>query len=288
MIAKIEKLARDLRAEYGIVTDRTLDKIRAATLDTADFVAKTKGPVRKIADTGLQLNRISHKGVEKLVKSQVHFVEATIDDGAKRLALAARADNIRDLVGDQIATWPASRDRAVTNARKTLGVVKGAGDEIGDVLKVTIVELQATVTASAKTARSLVAKQAAEAEAAVRTTIAETEKVIGKQAGKVRKSAGELEKTARKTAAKTKGAGTRKVNKAEADLKKATAKTKRAVTKATRPAPAKKRAAPKRKAAARKAPARKTTARKAPARKATARKAPARKAPAAKTTRASA
>lgn len=275
MIAKIEKLARDLRAEYGIVADRTLDRIRAATLDTADFVAKTKGPVRKIADTGLKLNRISHKGVEKLVKSQVHFVEATIDDGAKRLALAARADNIRDLVGDQIATWPASRDRAVTNARKTFGVVRGAGDEIGDVLKVTIVELQATVSASAKTARSLVAKQAAEAEATVRTTIAETEKVIGKQAGKVRKSAADLEKAARKTAAKTKGAGTRKVNKAEADLKKATAKTKRAVAKATRPAPAKKRAAPKRKAAPRKARARKTPA-------------AARKANASKTTRASA
>lgn len=275
MIAKIEKLARDLRAEYGIVADRTLDRIRAATLDTADFVAKTKGPVRKIADTGLKLNRISHKGVEKLVKSQVHFVEATIDDGAKRLALAARADNIRDLVGDQIATWPASRDRAVTNARKTFGVVRGAGDEIGDVLKVTIVEIQATVSASAKTARSLVAKQAAEAEATVRTTIAETEKVIGKQAGKVRKSAADLEKAARKTAAKTKGAGTRKVNKAEADLKKATAKTKRAVAKATRPAPAKKRAAPKRKAAPRKARARKTPA-------------AARKANASKTTRASA
>ena len=92
MIAKIEKMARDLRAEYGLAAERALKKIRSATLDTADFIAKSKGPVRKIADTSLKLNRISHKGMEKLVKSQVHFVEATIDDGSHRLEMAARAD----------------------------------------------------------------------------------------------------------------------------------------------------------------------------------------------------
>ena len=70
MIDKIEKLARDLRADYGLVADKALNKIRAATLDTADLIARTKDPVRKIADTGLKLNRISHKGVEKLMKSQ--------------------------------------------------------------------------------------------------------------------------------------------------------------------------------------------------------------------------
>jgi hypothetical protein len=266
MIAKIEKLARDLRAEYGVAADRALDRIRAATMDTAELIAKTKAPVRKLADTSLKINRISHKGVEKLVKSQVNFVEATIDDGAKRLELAARADSFRALVGDQIAAIPATRDRTLTNARKTIEVVRGTGDELGGVLKGTIGELQATVTASAKSARSLVAKQAAEAEAAVRTTIAETEKVISRQASRVKDSAAELEVTAKKQAAKTKRAGTRKVTKAEAEAKKAVAAAKRAATKAARPAP--KKAQPKKRRAA----ARKPAARKAPAAKVSAKK----------------
>lgn len=259
MIDKIEKLARDLRADYGLAADRALTKVRAAALDTADLIAKSKAPVRKIADTGIKLNRISHKGLEKLMKSQARLVEATIDDGARRLEMAARADSLRALFGDQIATFPQSRERTLSNARKSIEVVRDTGDEIGDVLKGTVGEFQATVVASANTARSLVKKQAAEAEAAFRTAVAETEKAIGRQAGRVKLTAAELEATAkkievnvRKTAATTKGVGTRKVTEAEKEVKKATAQVKRAVRKAARPAG--------KKAAAKKASAKKATA----------------------------
>jgi len=269
MIAKIEKLARDLRADYGQMANKALEKIRAATLDTADLIAKTKDPVRKIADTSLKLNRISHKGVEKLVRTQARFVESTIDDGTRRLELAARADSLRALFGDQIATFPQSRERALANARKTIDVVRDTGDEFGGVLKGTFGELQATVVAGANTARSVVAKQAAEAEAAVRNAVAETEKAIGRQAARVRQPAGEIETTSRKTAAKTKRAGTRKVTQAEAEVKKATAEVKKAARKAARPA-SRKKAAPKRKAAARKAGAKKVSAKKVSAKKAAA------------------
>lgn len=271
MIAKIEKLARDLRADYGQMADKALEKIRAATLDTADLIAKTKDPVRKIADTGLKLNRISHKGVEKLVKSQARFVESTIDDGARRLELAAGAESLRALFGDQIATLPQSRERALTNARKTIDVVRDTGDEFGGVLKITLGELQATVVAGANTARSVVAKQRAEAEATVRNVVAETEKAIGRQAARVRKTAGEIEITSRKTATQTKRAGTLKVHEAEEEVKKATAQVKKAARKAARPA-SRKKAASKRKASGKKATARKATTRKSTARKASARK----------------
>lgn len=286
MITKIEKLARDLRTDYGLRADKALDRIRAATLDTADLIARTKDPVRKIADTGVRLNRISHKGVEKLMKSQARFVEATIDDGAKRLEMAARADSLRALLGDQIATLPQSRDRALTNARKSFGVVRDTGDEIGDVLKVTADELQATVVAGANSARSLVKRQAAEAEAALRTAVAETEKVIGRQAAYVKTAAADLEVNARKTAATTKGVGTRKVTEAEKEVKKAAAQVKRAARKAASPASGKKtkakrkttatrkKAAPRRRPA--KAAARKTASKRRPARKAAARKATAK------------
>jgi len=269
MITKIEKLARDLRADYGQMADKALNKIRAATLDTADLIAKTKDPVRKLADTGLKLNRISHKGVEKLVKSQVRFVEGTIDDGTRRLELAARAESLRALFGDQIATFPQSRERAMTNARKTIDVVRDTGDEFGGVLKGTLGELQATVVAGANTARSMVVKQRAEAEAAVRNVVAETEKAIGRQAARIRRTAGEIETTSRKTATQTKRTGTLKVHEAEAEVKKATAEVKKAARKAARPA-GRKKAAAKRKTSAKKATARKASAKKTSSRKAAA------------------
>ncbi len=289
MIDKIEKLARDLRADYGLMADRALTKVRAAALDTADFIAKTKAPVRKFADTSIKLNRISHRGVEKLMKSQVRLVEATIDDGARRLEMAARADSLRSLFGDQIATIPQSRERTLSNARKSIEVVRDTGDEIGDVLKGTVGELQATVVAGANSARSLVRKQAAEAEAAFRTAVAETEKAIGRQAGRVKVSAAELEATAkkieinvRKTAATTKGVGTRKVTEAEKEVKKATAEVKRAVRKAARPAG--------KKAAAKKTSAKKATAKRKPTakRKAVSKRRPAKVAKKTTTRRASA
>lgn len=284
MMDKIEKLARDLRADYGIVTNKALDKIRAATLDTADLVAKTKDPVRKIADTGLKINRISYRGMEKLMKSQVRFFEATIDDGAKRLEMAARADSLRALFGDQIATLPESRERAMTNARKSIDVVRDTGDEIGGVLKTRFGEIQATVVAGANSARSLVRKQAAEAEVAVRTAVAETEKAISRQAGRLKVQAAELEVSAKKTAATTKGLGTRKLHEAEEEVKKATAKTKRAARKAARPASAKKTKSKAKSKRATTGTKRKAAAKKRPARKATARKAAPKKAASAKRT----
>jgi hypothetical protein len=270
MIDKIEKLARDLRADYGFMADKALDKIRTTTLDTADLVAKTKQPVRKIADTGIKLNRISHKGFEKLVKAQARFFEATIDDGAKRLEMAARADGFRALFGDQIATFPASRERTLANARKSIDVVRDTGDEISDVLKGTIGELQATMVAGANAARTLVKKQAAEAESAVRTAVAETEKAISRQAGRIKISAAELEVTAKKTAATTKGLGTRKVTEAEKEVKKAATQVKRAARKAARPAGGKK--AKTKRAAGTTAKRKKAVSKRRPVKKATAKK----------------
>ncbi len=138
MITRIEKLARDVRAEYGTIATRTIKRIRAATLDTADMIDGSRKPVRKITEAGLRINRISSKGVEKLVKQQATFVDSAIEAGAHRLELAARADSFRALIGDQISMLPNARHWAVLNARKTIAIVKDTGDEIGGVLRTTV------------------------------------------------------------------------------------------------------------------------------------------------------
>ena len=200
MIDKIEDIARQVRTEAGQRADFVLNSLRQATVNTAEFIASGKGPIRKIADTGIKLNRVSHKGVEKLVKNQASLLETTLDDGAARLKLAARADSFRALVGDQIASLPASRDRAIGTARKSIDIVVDTGSEIRGIVRGAIVDLRPTqptakrVTKKATATRKKVAKKAT----ATRKRVAKKASAATKPAAKKAKARAT---TARKKAA---------------------------------------------------------------------------------------
>ena len=180
MIVNIEKFARDLRSEYSLLADRAVQRLRDVTLETAELVSKGKSPIRKLADTGIKLNRLSHESIEKLVQRQAAFVEGTLDDGARRLEMAARADSIKVLFGDQIARLPESRDFAVTNARETLEIVRGTGTEISDIVRGAIKDL------SAKPAPKRATRKAAPKKTRGRKKT--TRKVVRKAAKKVAKA----------------------------------------------------------------------------------------------------
>ncbi|MGB5590952.1 MAG: phasin family protein [Gammaproteobacteria bacterium] len=226
MITKIEKLARNVRAEYGTLTNRAIKRIRNATLDTAEMVSSSRTPVRKFTDAGLQINRISHKGLEKLVKQQANFVDSAIEGGARRLELAARADSLRALVGDQISMLPKSRHWAVLNARKTIEIVKDAGDEIGGVLRATVVVPNKARKTTKKTAkkstrkvaartRRPAAKKATTRKAAAKKTTAK-KRVVKKTASKK----ASVRKNARTTARKVTRKGKAQVRKVGAAIEK--------------------------------------------------------------------
>ncbi len=186
MIERIEKLARDVRAEYGTIATRTIKRLRAATLDTADMIDGSRKPVRKITEAGLRINRISSKGVEKLVKQQATFVDTAIEAGA--------------LIGDQISMLPNARHWAVLNARKTIAIVKNTGDEIGGVLRTTV----AAPTTTRKPAKK---KAATKARRAAPRKAAAKKPAVRKAAG--RKTAGKKKTTratSRKRVSKTKAA----------------------------------------------------------------------------------
>lgn len=203
MIDKIEDIARQVRTEAGQRADFVLKSLRQATVNTAEFIASGKGPIRKIADTGIKLNRVSHKGVEKLVKNQASLLETTLDDGAARLKLAARADSFRALVGDQIASLPASRDRTVGTARKSINIVVDTGNEIGGIVRGAIVDLRPTqptakrVTKKATATRKKVAKKAT----ATRKRVAKKASAATKPAAKKAKAVKAKATTASKKAA---------------------------------------------------------------------------------------
>jgi hypothetical protein len=172
MIAKIEQFARQFRMEAGQRADAVLTSLRKATENTADFIASGKMPIRKIADTGIKLNRVSHKGFEKLVRNQASLLEGTLDDGAARLKLAARADSFRALVGDQIASLPSSRDRTIGTARKSLDIVVDTGTEIRGIVQGAIGDLRPAKPVTKRIAAQPAVKKATRKASATRKRVA--------------------------------------------------------------------------------------------------------------------
>ena len=204
MIAKIEKIARQFRVEAGQQADRVISSLRQVTVNTADMIASGKTPVRKIADTGVKLNRISHKGVEKLVKNQASLIETTLDDSAARLKLAARASDIRTLVGDQMASLSSSRQRTIGKARKNIDIVVDTGTEIRGVVRGAIEELRPVkpVAKRATRAGKKVAKKATATRKRVTKKATATRKTVARKATAASKSTAAKAKSVSKATSK--------------------------------------------------------------------------------------
>ena len=150
MINRIEKLADTVKTESRQLADRAIKGLRTAGLETAGIISKTKKPVHAIAETGLKLNTLSHKSIEKLVKQQVATIDDLIDGSAERLEKAARARTMRTLVEGQISTLPQARKHAVKNAKKTVTLVRETGDAFGDLFKDVVVDISSARKPAAK------------------------------------------------------------------------------------------------------------------------------------------
>ena len=100
--------------------------------------------------------------VGKVLKLQTKLVENQIDAFSSRLHAAASATDFRNLVDSQIRLIPEHASRFVGDARETLSVIAGAGQEFGALLKGTVAELRDT------------AKPAARKTASKKTTVKKT------------------------------------------------------------------------------------------------------------------
>ncbi len=136
MLNQVNKLAYETVNQAMIVADTVVGVSRAAAQGTAQLMVKVKKPLRDAADTGVRLNRISHKSVEKLVRVQAKAIERSVDAGAARLELAARAPSLQALVKEQVALLPETRKRLSGNFKEAWQVLVDAGNEINATLRV--------------------------------------------------------------------------------------------------------------------------------------------------------
>jgi phasin family protein len=145
---KISDIADKARGRY----EDAISAARKGTEKAAGRVSKGKKPVKAVSRFGIKLTGVSHRTVNKLWKRQTKLVEDQIDALAGHLKAAANADDLRNLVRTQIDLIPENASRIKDEAREAFDIVKDAGGEIRDIMKVTVDELRGNKPAARKAA----------------------------------------------------------------------------------------------------------------------------------------
>jgi len=158
---KISQTADEARDRYR----RMLADARVRTVKAAGAVSKGKEPVQAVSKASLKISAISHKMTEQVLKQQTRLVEHQIDAFAGRLRAAAEASNLRELVATQLRLIPQSASRFVEDTRETVTIVADAGQQVGEVVKGTVLALRGSKPAP-KAAATRPAKKAAKKKAA--------------------------------------------------------------------------------------------------------------------------
>jgi hypothetical protein len=102
----------------------SVETVREAVVGSADTLKALKSPVR-----------VSQTAVASLIELQSDMLTSALSDAALRLERASRADNVVDLVRDQIELIPATRDRIVEDAQRAVQIFKHAGRDVRGVVK---------------------------------------------------------------------------------------------------------------------------------------------------------
>jgi hypothetical protein len=113
----------------------SVETVREAVVGSADTLKSLKSPVRVFARSGVKLTTVSQTAVASLIELQSDMLTSALSDAALRLERASRADNVVDLVRDQIELIPATRDRIVEDAQRAVQIFKLAGRDVRGVVK---------------------------------------------------------------------------------------------------------------------------------------------------------
>ena len=160
MDTQIQNFVDNVVVRARNITGGTVTDIRSVTRDAAGKVKSAKGTVHEVGKRSLKLNEMAFHYLDKLIKLQLKFVEATFDEGAKRLNTAANAPSFGKLVEDQISLLTVTRERIVGTAKETLGLVKETRNGVVSLFKPAAKAKAVKKTAARKPAAKKVTKKA--------------------------------------------------------------------------------------------------------------------------------
>jgi len=124
-----------LRGQVRKLRRTSAENIREAVVGSADTLKGLKSPVRLIARSSIKLTAVGQTTVQNLIELQSDVVTSALTEMALRLERATQAENIVEMVREQIELTPATRDRVMDEANRVVTIFKTAGREVRAVAK---------------------------------------------------------------------------------------------------------------------------------------------------------
>jgi gas vesicle protein len=134
MIAQMQEFVAEqtavLQGQVEKIAKESVETVRETVVGSAETLKALKSPVRTIARSTIKVTTVSQTAVASLIDLQSDMLTSAISDAALRLERASRADNIVELVRDQIEMIPATRARIVEDAQRAALIFKHAGRDL--------------------------------------------------------------------------------------------------------------------------------------------------------------
>jgi hypothetical protein len=124
-----------LTGQVEKIRKESVETVREAVVGSADTLKALKSPIRVFARSGIKLTTVSQTAVASLIELQSDVLTSALTDAALRLERASRADNVIELVREQIELIPATRARIVEDAQRAALIFKHAGRDVRGVVK---------------------------------------------------------------------------------------------------------------------------------------------------------
>ena len=126
----VAEQAAALTSQVEKMRKESVETVREAVVGSASSLKSLKSPVRTLARSGIKITTVSQTAVASLIELQSDMLTSAISDAALRLERASRADNIVELVREQVEMIPATRDRIVEDAQRAALIFKHAGRDL--------------------------------------------------------------------------------------------------------------------------------------------------------------
>jgi hypothetical protein len=126
----VAEQAAALSSQVEKIRHESVETVREAVVGSASGLKSLKSPVRTLARSGIKITTVSQTAVASLIELQSDMLTSAISDAALRLERASRADNIIELVREQVEMIPATRDRIVEDAQRAALIFKHAGRDL--------------------------------------------------------------------------------------------------------------------------------------------------------------
>jgi len=167
-LAEMTSGARDQAARLAAQASSTA---RGSISRAADAVEATSAPISRLADAGLQLNKLAFDYMTQVVGHQAQMLTGAVNDGAHRLRLLVKARSLPDAYAVQVEYFDVTRERLTQDANRALRIVTDAGRGVSKLASSTYSEFSRK---AAPTTRAL--KATKRASARVKSTARKTRK----------------------------------------------------------------------------------------------------------------